>query len=95
MDPAFLRPGRFGKHLYVGYPSANQRAQIVNAIIRKKPIDPDVNLDALARSEACENFSGADLSALVCCQPLLHTPDNSHHIRKCLFSHLFVSSAGT
>ncbi|CAM9003217.1 unnamed protein product [Rhodiola kirilowii] len=65
MDPAFLRPGRFGKHLYVGNPSPDQRAQILKAVCRKRPIDPDVNLDALARSAACENFSGADLSALV------------------------------
>ncbi|CAM8892089.1 unnamed protein product [Rhodiola kirilowii] len=65
MDPAFLRPGRFGKHLYVGRPSPDQRAQILKAVCRKKPIDPAVNLDALARSAACENLSGADLSALV------------------------------
>ncbi|CAM8928739.1 unnamed protein product [Rhodiola kirilowii] len=66
MDPAFLRPGRFGKHLYVGYPNPDQRAQILKAICRKLiPIYSNVDLDALARSAACENFSGADLSALV------------------------------
>uniref|UniRef100_A0A7N0TQ95 AAA+ ATPase domain-containing protein n=1 Tax=Kalanchoe fedtschenkoi TaxID=63787 RepID=A0A7N0TQ95_KALFE len=65
MDPAFLRPGRFGKHLYVGCPSPDQRVQILKAVSRKKPIDPDVDLDALARSAACGNFTGADLSALV------------------------------
>jgi hypothetical protein len=35
------------------------------------PIDASVNLSAIARMKACENFSGADLAALVClCSPL-------------------------
>jgi hypothetical protein len=34
------------------------------------PIDASVNLSAIARMKACENFSGADLAALVClCSP--------------------------
>ncbi|OMO89695.1 hypothetical protein COLO4_19635 [Corchorus olitorius] len=65
MDRAVLRPGRFGKLLYVSLPSADGRGLILNALARKKPIDASVDLNAIAHMEACENFSGADLSALM------------------------------
>ncbi|KAH9619791.1 hypothetical protein KSS87_006631 [Heliosperma pusillum] len=63
MDHALLRPGRFGKMLYVPLPSANERGLILKALARKKPIDASVNL--LDIGERCENMSGADLAALV------------------------------
>ncbi|XP_016197615.1 cell division control protein 48 homolog C [Arachis ipaensis] len=63
MDEALLRPGRFGKLLYVPLPSADQRFSILKAHLRKEPVDPTVDLRAIA--EACENFSGADLAELV------------------------------
>ncbi|KAL9662708.1 hypothetical protein QQ045_027541 [Rhodiola kirilowii] len=53
MDQAFLWPGRFGKHIYIGRLSPDQRAPILKAIARKKPIDLDVNLNVFARSAAC------------------------------------------
>ncbi|OIV91537.1 hypothetical protein TanjilG_08949 [Lupinus angustifolius] len=65
MDRAVLRPGRFGKLLYVPLPSADERVLILKALARKKPIDASVDLSAIARMEACENLSGADLSALI------------------------------
>ncbi|CAL0302755.1 unnamed protein product [Lupinus luteus] len=65
MDRAVLRPGRFGKLLYVPLPSADERVLILKALARKKPIDGSVDLSAIARMEACENLSGADLSALI------------------------------
>ncbi|CAH1416184.1 unnamed protein product [Lactuca virosa] len=65
MDRAVLRPGRFGKLLYVPLPSADERGLILKAVSRKKPLDADVNLIAIGQSEACANLSGADLSALV------------------------------
>ena len=66
MDRAILRPGRFGKLLYVPLPSPDERGLILKALGRKKPIDASMDLSALGRMEACENFSGADLAALVC-----------------------------
>ena len=66
MDCAVLRPGRFGKLLYVPLPSPDERGLILKALARKKPIDASVDLSAIGRMEACENLSGADLSALVC-----------------------------
>lgn len=66
MDDAVLRPGRFGKLMYVPLPSPEERGMILKAIARKKPIDADVDLVALGKDSRCDNLSGADLSALVC-----------------------------
>ena len=66
MDNAVLRPGRFGKLLYVPLPSPDERGLILKALVMKKPVDATVDLDAVGRMEACDNFSGADLAALVC-----------------------------
>lgn len=66
LDPAILRNGRLGEHFYVGLPSAEERGLILKTLARKKPIDPEVDLSAIARMEACENLSGSDLATLVC-----------------------------
>ncbi|PIN24446.1 Nuclear AAA ATPase (VCP subfamily) [Handroanthus impetiginosus] len=65
MDRAVLRPGRFGKLMYLPLPSPDERGMILKALARKKPIDADVDLMALGRNDGCENLSGADLSALM------------------------------
>ncbi|XP_057784614.1 cell division control protein 48 homolog C [Salvia miltiorrhiza] len=65
MDDAVLRPGRFGKLMYVPLPSPDERGMILKALARKKPIDADVDLMALAKDSRCDNLSGADLSALM------------------------------
>ncbi|KAF7825176.1 cell division control protein 48-like protein C [Senna tora] len=65
MDRAVLRPGRFGKLLYVPLPNPDERGLILKALARKKPVDDSVDLSAIGRMEACENLSGADLSALM------------------------------
>jgi len=65
MDPAVLRPGRFGKLLYVPLPSPDERGLILKALGRKKPIDASVDLSAIGKMDGCENLSGADLAALM------------------------------
>ncbi|XWS51669.1 hypothetical protein CRYUN_Cryun11dG0003200 [Craigia yunnanensis] len=65
MDRALLRPGRFGKLLYVPLPSQDERGLILKSLSRKKPIDASVDLSAIGCMDACENLSGADLSALI------------------------------
>ncbi|KAK6279402.1 hypothetical protein POUND7_019669 [Theobroma cacao] len=65
MDRAVLRPGRFGKLLYVPLPNPDERGLILKALARKKPIDASVDLSAIGRMKACDNLSGADLSALM------------------------------
>ncbi|KAL2938854.1 Cell division control protein 48-like protein C [Bienertia sinuspersici] len=65
VDRALLRPGRFGKPLYVPLPKADERGLILKALARRKPIDVSVNLLDLGQSEICENLSGADLAELM------------------------------
>ncbi|GLJ21299.1 hypothetical protein SUGI_0391350, partial [Cryptomeria japonica] len=65
MDPAVLRPGRFGKLLYVPIPDAEGRVSILKTLTRKRPLSAEVDLNYIGHSQSCENFSGADLAALV------------------------------
>ena len=65
IDPAMLRPGRLDKLLYVPLPSREERQQILETLIKKLPMADNIDLGAIAHSDRCEGFSGADLSALV------------------------------
>ncbi|KAK4987070.1 Ribosome biogenesis ATPase rix7 [Elasticomyces elasticus] len=63
IEAAMLRPGRFGKLLYVGLPGPVERHEILSALIRDKPIDPYV--PEIGATETCDGFSGADLRAML------------------------------
>ena len=63
VDPALLRPGRLERLVYVPPPDAEARALILKAAAAKVPLDPEVDLTALAGS--LELWSSADLSALI------------------------------
>ncbi|KAL5998480.1 hypothetical protein ACLOJK_009421 [Asimina triloba] len=65
MDPAVLRPGRFGKLLYVPLPDGNERVLILKSLARNKPLAAEIDLNAIGQSKACENLSGADLAAVM------------------------------
>ncbi|KAL0925982.1 hypothetical protein M5K25_004362 [Dendrobium thyrsiflorum] len=65
IDHALLRPGRFGRVVYVPLPSADERGLILKALARKRPVSPDFDFNAFASREACKNLTGADLAALV------------------------------
>jgi len=58
LDPAFRRPGRFDRILFVPPPDTPARAAILELLLRGKPLDR-VDYAALARKT--EGFSGADL----------------------------------
>ena len=62
LDPAFRRPGRFDRILFVPPPDAPARAAILRLLCRGKPLH-DVDFDHLAKKT--ENLSGADLRAVV------------------------------
>ncbi len=62
MDPALLRPGRFDKSIYIGPPDKDSRKSIFGIHTRSKPLEDDVDLDALA--EKTEGCTGADISAI-------------------------------
>lgn len=60
LDPALLRPGRFDRRVNIGLPDRKDREAILKVHFAKKPLDKDVNLDALAAKAA--GSSGADLA---------------------------------
>ena len=59
------RPGRLDKSLYVALPSAQGRAAILATLARSMPLDPAVDVAALARQPGAEGLSGADLRQLL------------------------------
>ena len=63
LDPALLRPGRFDRQIVVDPPDYRGREGILRVHMRNKPIAPDVNIQALARSTP--GMAGADLANLV------------------------------
>ncbi|HEY3115123.1 MAG TPA: AAA family ATPase, partial [Chloroflexota bacterium] len=67
VDPAALRPGRFGVHLAVGNPDTNDRAEILNVHLRGAAFPPDVDGALLAQALAArtDGLSGADLGYIV------------------------------
>ncbi len=60
LDKALLRPGRFDRHVDVTLPERKDRLAILKVHFKNKPIDDDVDLDALAKKTA--GSSGADLA---------------------------------
>jgi cell division protease FtsH len=63
LDPAILRPGRFGTQLHVDLPSEEGRRAILEVHARSKPLAGDVDLDRLAR--ITYGSSGADLADML------------------------------
>ena len=62
LDPAFRRPGRFDRVLFVPPPDAQARGVILRIQMRGKPVG-EVDYEAVARK--AEAFSGADLKAVI------------------------------
>jgi cell division protease FtsH len=60
LDPALLRPGRFDRRVNIELPDRKAREAILKVHFGKKPLNKDVDLDALAGKSA--GSSGADLS---------------------------------
>lgn len=61
IDPAFRRPGRFDRILFVPPPDEAARAAIIQVLAQGKPIN---NLDVAALARKTKDFSGADLKAI-------------------------------
>lgn len=62
LDPAFRRPGRFDRILFVPPPDAPARAAILRILLQGKPAK-EIDFDAIARKT--EGLSGADLKGIV------------------------------
>ncbi len=63
LDPALLRPGRFDRQVYVGYPDIKGREEVLRIHARNKPLAEDVSLADVAKATA--GFTGADLENLM------------------------------
>ncbi|KQL51392.1 cell division protein FtsH [Heyndrickxia shackletonii] len=63
LDPALLRPGRFDRQITVDRPDVNGREAVLRVHARNKPLDPTVDLKAIA--SRTPGFSGADLENLL------------------------------
>ena len=62
LDPALLRPSRFDRQIYVGYPDIKGREDGLKIHTANKPLAEDVDLAKVARGTA--GFTGADLENL-------------------------------
>merc|ERR1719215_1827522 len=63
LDNALLRPGRFDRKVTVDLPDFKGRTRILGVHARGKPVEPDVDLEAIARRTP--GFSGAQLENLM------------------------------
>lgn len=63
LDPALLRPGRFDKALRCNFPNACERLEIWKILGRTVNFDP--HLDEELIKDITENFTGADIRALL------------------------------
>ncbi|MHB9090048.1 MAG: ATP-dependent zinc metalloprotease FtsH [Chloroflexota bacterium] len=75
LDPALLRPGRFDRQILLDRPDSKGRLAILHVHSRGKPLDGNVDLEALAKMTP--GFSGADLENLLNEAALLAARRNS------------------
>ena len=62
LDPAFRRPGRFDRIIFVPPPDDSARASILEIKLKDKPI---YNIDFTKIAKRAKDFSGADLEAVI------------------------------
>jgi len=62
LDPAITRPGRLDQLIYIPLPDEPSRISIINAVLRKSPVDPAVDREYIAK--ITNGFSGADITEI-------------------------------
>jgi transitional endoplasmic reticulum ATPase len=62
LDPAFRRPGRFDRILFVPPPDQPARAAILRLLLKGKPV-AEIDFEAIAKKT--DGYSGADLKAVI------------------------------
>ena len=63
LDPALLRPGRFDRQVYVGYPDQNGREAILKVHAKGKQFEEEINFADIAKGTI--GFTGADIENLL------------------------------
>src|SRR5690606_12418923 len=64
LPPEFLRKGRFDELFFVDLPNLQERVAIVSATLEQYGRDPSM-VDPMVIAMATEDFSGAEIAALV------------------------------
>jgi cell division protease FtsH len=80
LDPALLRPGRFDRQILVPLPTLDERVEILKVHMRDKKIDPDVDVNVVARGTP--GMSGADLANLVNEAALFAVRREAHEVHR-------------
>lgn len=62
LDPAFRRPGRFDRIIFVEPPDAESREHILKILLKDKPTE---GIDYAAIAKKTKEYSGADLTAVL------------------------------
>jgi SpoVK/Ycf46/Vps4 family AAA+-type ATPase len=62
VDPAFRRPGRFDRIIFVEPPDTTAREEILRSLLKEKPAEV---IDTKKVAEQIPDFSGADIKALI------------------------------
>ncbi len=62
LDPAFRRPGRFDRIIFVSPPDENARKEIFELSLKNKPVE---KIDSNKLSKISNRFSGADIQAVI------------------------------
>lgn len=62
LDPAFRRPGRFDRIVFVQPPDKTAREEILKLELKDKPVE---NIDYAGIAKITEEYSGADIKAVV------------------------------
>ncbi len=63
LDPAFRRPGRFDRVVFIAPPDQEARIEIINGLLKGRPGGESVNAERIAKKTS--GFSGADLMNLI------------------------------
>lgn len=94
LDPAFTRPGRFDRRIYVGRPDIKGREAILRVHADNKPLADNVDLHNIAQTTV--GFSGADLENLLNEAAILAAKNNRLYITEQDIKDSFVKvSVGT
>lgn len=62
VDPAFRRPGRFDRIIFVEPPDQQAREEILTSLLKGKPVE---SIDVAKVAKAADKYSGADLKAVI------------------------------
>jgi SpoVK/Ycf46/Vps4 family AAA+-type ATPase len=62
LDPAFRRPGRFDRIIFVPPPDQDSRSSILRLKLQQKPV---AEIDIAQLSKRMEHYSGADIDAVI------------------------------